>query len=184
MYIGIIVDRKLLIFNMEDKKIKLRPVEPIDLELLYQWENDPDNWIISGTTTPYSKNTLKNYLFSIQDIYHDKQLRLIITANDKEVGVLDLFEYDQKNSRVGIGILIDKKHRSQGFGKKAIKKAIKYCFETLFVHQVYCNIMISNPNSIKLFLSLGFELCGEKKDWIQTPQGWINENTYQLIKNQ
>lgn len=170
---------------MKNNKVTLRPVEPEDLDLLYEWENDTENWLVSGISTPYSKNTLKNYLLSIQDIYNDKQLRLIIVGeNNVNFGVLDFFDFDQKNKRLGIGILIDKDFRNQGIGKKALQKAIIYCFETLYLHQIYCNVMASNTHSIKLFESLCFVKCGDKKDWIQTKEGWTNEYTYQLINKQ
>ena len=162
--------------------IKLRPIEPQDLDLLYQYENDPDNWLISNTSTPFSKQTLKKYLASIHDIYADKQLRMvIINKNFRAVGLLDFFDYDDKNRRVGLGIVIDKEFRAQGIGKKAIKEAVKYGFDVLYLHQIYCNIMASNSKSINLFESLGFVRCADKKDWIQTPQGWENELMYQLI---
>lgn len=166
------------------QKIKLRPVEPQDLELLYLWENKEENWLVSGTSSPFSKNTLKQYLASIQDIYQDKQLRLIIVdALNEEKGILDFFDYDHKNQRVGMGILIEKSFRNQGIASKAVELGIKYCFETLFLHQIYCNILASNQPSIQLFESHGFIKCGEKKDWIQTKNGWENEYTYQLINS-
>ena len=47
---------------MKNKEIKLRALEPEDLELLYNWENNDEYWIISNTVSPFSKYTLKLYL--------------------------------------------------------------------------------------------------------------------------
>ena len=43
-----------------------------------------------------------------RDIYEVKQLRLVIcvSENDKAIGFIDLFDFDPKNQRVGIGIVI------------------------------------------------------------------------------
>jgi len=38
----------------EYKNIKLRALEPEDLELLYQWENNDSYWLISNTVSPFS----------------------------------------------------------------------------------------------------------------------------------
>jgi len=47
---------------MKYEKIRLRALEPEDLELLYEWENNDANWMISNTVSPFSKYTLKRYL--------------------------------------------------------------------------------------------------------------------------
>ena len=39
---------------MKFKNIKLRALEPEDLELLYQWENNDSYWLISNTVSPFS----------------------------------------------------------------------------------------------------------------------------------
>ena len=38
---------------MRYKDIMLRAIEPEDLELLYEWENNGDYWTISNTITPF-----------------------------------------------------------------------------------------------------------------------------------
>ena len=63
---------------MRGVKIFLRPLEPSDVDVLYSWENSTENWKISSTTTPFSRKILTDYVNSIQDIYSDKQLRLMI----------------------------------------------------------------------------------------------------------
>ena len=44
---------------MKYKNIKLRALEPEDLELLYEWENNDSNWMISNTISPFSKYILE-----------------------------------------------------------------------------------------------------------------------------
>jgi len=44
---------------MKYGEIILRALEPEDLELLYEWENDMANWLISNTLAPFSRFTLK-----------------------------------------------------------------------------------------------------------------------------
>ena len=36
--------------NIEGRTIRLRAVEPGDVDLMYEWENDCDIWPVSGTT--------------------------------------------------------------------------------------------------------------------------------------
>ena len=50
--------------SLAGKKIILRAVEPSDIDLIYTWENDPDNWFVSNTRTPYSREIIKKYIES------------------------------------------------------------------------------------------------------------------------
>ena len=82
---------------MKCEKIKLRALEPEDLELLYEWENNNSYWVFSNTVTPFSKYTLKRYLEnSHKNIFETGQLRLMIElASDKKtIGTIDLFDFD------------------------------------------------------------------------------------------
>ena len=47
---------------LEDEVIRLRALEPEDLELLYRWENDSALWEFSSTLAPFSRYLLKEYI--------------------------------------------------------------------------------------------------------------------------
>lgn len=170
--------------NLKGKHIQLRALEPSDLDFLYQLENDTSIWEISGTTKPYSKKVLKFYLENAhRDIYEVKQLRLCICdAEDVCLGLIDLFDFDPKNARVGMGIVIaDPEKRNKGIGAEAISLLCEYVFSVLNLHQIYANILEDNKPSINLFTKLGFQEIGIKKEWVQTNQGFKNEIMYQKI---
>jgi len=170
---------------MKYEKIRLRALEPEDLELLYEWENNDSYWLISNTVSPFSKYTLKRYLEnSHKNIYETGQLRLMIDliADKKTVGTIDLFDFDPFHKRAGLGILIaDEGQRRKGYASMALKCLIKYCFTTLQLHQLYCNILANNCESMDLFTKVGFERIGIKKDWLKTSDGYLHEYMFQMI---
>jgi diamine N-acetyltransferase len=166
--------------------IYLRALEPEDLEFIHDVENDESIWEISSTVTPYSKFLIKEYLeHSHKDIYEVKQLRLLISDyNDVSIGLIDIFDFDVKNKRAGIGILIqNKKNRGKGYGKESLDLLSNYCFAHLDLHQLYCNISENNEASIRLFENQGFKQIGLKKDWNFQNGNYTNEYLYQLINN-
>ena len=172
--------------SLVGKHIYLRAIEPNDLEFLYDLENDTAIWEISGTTSPYSKHVLKLYLDNAhRDIYDVKQLRLCICqADDKVVGLIDLFDFDPKNHRAGVGIIVlNSADRNKGIGTEAISLLCDYSFSTLQLKQLYANILEDNLSSIHLFEKIGFELVGSKKDWIYSNDVYKNELLYQKIKS-
>jgi len=166
----------------EHPKVILRAMEPQDLELLFSWENNPDNWPVSGTLAPFSKYMLSQFIASPQDIFTNKQLRLMISLEDSNrcVGCVDLFEYDALSRRAGVGILIaDENDKGKGYGTSALAALASYAKNTLNLHQLFCNIMIDNKASLKLFEQSGFELIGVKKDWQFIQGKWTDEAMYQ-----
>lgn len=169
---------------MKGEKIFLRELEPEDVELLYQWENDPDIWRVSGTTAPFSRHLLKSYVDSVGDIFTDGQLRAIICLQGEErpVGTVDLFEHDPVNHRAGVGILIaEKGDRGKGYAKDALRVMMDHAFERLMLHQLYCNIAASNEASLELFQKAGFHIVGRKKEWIRRPDRWEDEYLLQCL---
>lgn len=170
--------------TLKGKHIYLRALEFEDLEFIYEIENDEVFWEISNTQTPYSRYILKQYLeHSHKDIFEVKQLRLVISNYENEaLGMIDLFDFDFKNSRAGVGILVkESANRKQGFGKEALQLLINYSFQHLNLHQLYCNITEDNEASVSLFTSEGFEKVGLKKDWNSIKGGFKNEYLFQLI---
>lgn len=172
--------------NLKGEHIYLRALEPEDLDFIHNIENDESIWEISNTETPYSKYLIKQYLEqSHKDIYEVKQLRMVISNYDDEpLGMIDIFDFDFRNKRAGIGILIrDEQNRKQGIGSEALKLLTDYCFSRLNLHQLYCNISEENEASIKLFTNQGFEKIGLKKDWCLVNGQYKNEYLYQLINH-
>jgi len=172
---------------MKYKNIKLRALEPEDLELLYDWENDDNYWSISNTVSPFSRFTLKRYIEnSHRNIFETGQQRFMIDhVEDKiTIGTIDVFDFDPFHKRAGIGILIaDNSYRRKGYASMSLICLINYCFKTLQLHQLYCNILACNTVSINLFKKHGFVEIGIKKDWVLVGDGYVDEYMFQLINN-
>jgi len=170
---------------MKYKSIKLRALEPEDLELLYEWENNNTYWTVSNTISPFSRYTLKRYIEnSHKSIYETGQLRLMIDhiEDNLTIGTIDVFEFDPFHKRAGIGILLaDEAYRRKGFATMSLTCLINYCFKTLQLHQLYCNILSDNLISIDLFKKHGFVEIGIKKEWILTDNGYVDVIMFQLL---
>ncbi len=164
------------------KNILLRALEPDDIGIMYEWENDPLNWPVSGTLTPFSRYTMEQFVnASNQDIFTSKQLRLAIdtktnqNGEPKTIGYIDLYDFDPAHLRAGVGILIGKKNqRGKGFGLESLHLLSKYAFGTLRLHQLYCHIQVNNEPSIRLFSAAGFKCTGELVDWTLHNGAWVN----------
>lgn len=172
--------------TLQGNTIYLRALEPEDLEFVYAVENDENIWEVSNTQTPYSKFLIRQYLENAQqDIYEAKQLRLAICRKDtfNAIGLIDLFEFDPKNKRAGVGIIIQNEpDRNNGYGKEALDLVIDFAFNQLQLHQLFANIGTENTASLALFTTFGFEKIGVKKDWNFTHNTFHDEALFQLIR--
>ena len=169
---------------MEGEYIRLRAIEPEDIDLMYRWENDATVWQVSGTLVPFSRHTLRRFLDEQQfDITQTGQQRFIIeTKQARAVGAVDLFGFDPLNARAGIGILIaEEEDRRRGYARDAIQVLCNYGRNILGLHQLWCNVAESNLASLSLFNACGFETMGLKRDWLHRPDGWEGEWSMQKI---
>lgn len=158
--------------------IHLRALEPDDIDLLFEWENDTSLWELSNVKQPYSKQVLAQYMKdATKDIYEQKQVRLIVeNLEGKAVGAVDLFEFDPYHQRACVGILIHQSgDQRKGYAHDALCAMEDYCINTLGIRQLYANISEENTASIHLFEKLGYTVSGIKKQWLRTPRGWANE---------
>ena len=170
---------------MKSSNLQLRALEPADVDLLYEWENNTDIWHLSNTLTPFSRFALEQYILNAADIFESKQLRLMIDLHrDKPVttiGCVDLFDFDPAHLRAGVGIMIIEPERGKGYASEALDLILDYAFNLLRLHQLYANVIKENTASIELFKTKLFSEIGVKKEWLRFGDNWADECMLQLI---
>ena len=111
-------------------------------------------------------------------------MRLAICRIDniRAIGLVDIFDFDPKNNRAGVGIVIQhQEDRNTGVGAEALELLIRYSFRQLQLHQLYANIGADNNASLALFAKFGFEKIGIKKQWNLVDGKYQDEILFQLI---
>jgi diamine N-acetyltransferase len=172
---------------LRGERIRLRAVEPGDVDVICLLENDTSVWHAGNTLVPFSRFQIEQYaIVSQHDIHTEKQLRLMIEkienpGKEKAIGAVDLYDFDPHHKRAGIGIMIDEGERGKGYASESLDLLIRYAFEILLLHQLYCSISPDNLQSLQLFEKHGFIKCGIRKEWRLRKGTWIDEILYQLI---
>jgi len=169
---------------LQGKNIRLRAMEPEDIDLLLKWENDESNWLYSNTLRPFSRRAIERHVLQSHDIYTEKQLRLMISLieDGSTVGSIDLFECDFTHGRAGVGILIgETSARRNGYALEAIELIVDYSRDVLMFHQLHADVLATNPGSISLFERAGFARCGVWKDWVKHKEGYSDMILFQRI---
>ena len=148
--------------------VTLRAIEPEDLDLLYQIENDRKLWHVGATNVPYSRYTLHDYIAtSSDDIYADRQVRLIIeNAERQTVGICDIVRFEPQHLRAEAGIVIMTPYRRQGYAQAALQQLAQYALNILHLHQLYAVVASDNEAALRLFRKAGFEQETQLRDWL------------------
>jgi len=160
---------------LENENILLRAIEPEDLDILYEWENNTELWKYGSNLTPYSKFALRDYLTnSLQGFMYTKQLRLMAIEKKSNitVGTVDLFDYDPIDQKACIGILVDKQFRRKGYGEIILNLTAGYAFEVLHLNQLYAFVPSNNTDSFNLLCKCGYKQSGLLKSWHKTSDGF------------
>jgi diamine N-acetyltransferase len=174
---------------LQGENIRLRAVEPLDVDFIYIMENDPSAWHAGNTMVPFSRYQIEQYVLTAEhDIFAEKQLRLMIEvvfqdSSTKNVGAIDVYDFDPQHRRAGVGILIVKEDRKKGYAAEALQILIRYAFTVLNLHQLHCVVSVQNKESLTLFQKNGFIQSGIKREWRFDDGEWIDEVLLQLIKS-
>lgn len=100
----------------------------------------------------------------------------------RTVGTVDLFDYDPLHSRAGLGILIyGPENLRRGYARDAVETLCRYARERLRLHQLWCSVTADNTASLELFRKAGFTKAGTRRDWVWSPEGYLDEILFQKI---
>ncbi len=149
-------------------KVRLRAIEPEDLDMLYSIENDTQLWDVGTTNVPYSRYTLHDYIAtSSDDAYADRQVRLIVEDEDgKAVGIVDLVRFEPRHLRAEAGIVIMSRYRRKGYAAAALDALAEYAYRILHLHQLYAVMAQDNEAALVLFRKDGYQRQAILKDWL------------------
>jgi RimJ/RimL family protein N-acetyltransferase len=128
------------------KRLRLRPVEPADQQLLFQWRND---------------TTFMNYVLGRRKIVGwdqfqgerrsdaSRYMELIITETrtGRPIGLVYNHDLDQANGRTFVSVFVIPECRTRGYGLEAAMMLASYLFIELRLHKVCFSVLSSNAAS-------------------------------------
>lgn len=160
--------------NKTNSDIRLRAIEPEDLDLLYRIENDMKLWNVGASNVPYSRYTLHDYIANAaDDIYVDRQVRMMVENQAGEViGIVDIVNFDPSNCRAEVGMIILDAYRRQGYGSRVVDAIGTYALNILHLHQLFAFIDTRNEACRRLFTAKGYQESAVIKDWLYDGTGY------------
>ncbi|MGN1354339.1 MAG: GNAT family N-acetyltransferase [Alloprevotella sp.] len=164
--------------------VGLRALEPTDLDLLYEIENDPSVWDVTSSPSPWSRWALRQYLESQPaDITQTGQLRLVVEADGQKAGMgfVDLFAYDATQRRAEVGIAIRRSARRTHIGLAALQALQRYAKAHLHLRLLYAKIRTSDEACHGLFAAAGYRRVATLPQWHLTADGAVDVDVLSLV---
>lgn len=154
---------------LRSSRLILRALEPEDTDLMFAIENDSDSWIYGDTIAPLSRRMLREYACTYDaNPFKAGQIRLVIAdKSDKPVGLIDLYDINQRQSRAFVGIYIIESERGKGYSSEALVILEQYAAFILGLNRLAAKVTADNPPSEALFKKNGYVILARLTKWIK-----------------
>ncbi len=139
----------------KNKSIALVALDTKYTNIVFEWTNNEQLNESSGSRFPTSFEQHKKWLE--RTISNPTKKKLIILSDNKPVGMVSIFNIDQKNKNAEVGVYISPKYMGKSFASLSLKMVLEFAFKELNLIKIYANIHQDNIPSVKLFEKLGFE---------------------------
>ena len=143
---------------LASRRVRLRPLEERDVELLARWYGDPEvrRWTHLSEDPP-SAQTVEAHRERYRRMRDDpRQLRWCIETTGGhpigDLGLVDIHPHGRTELAITIG---DRAYWSRGYGSDAISGALRYAFDNLKCRRVY---LITDEDNLRAHRC--FEKCG------------------------
>lgn len=149
--------------------ICLRTASTLDIELLWEWANDP---VTRQNSFDSAKIPWEEHSAWCQKKLSDADCRLWIASNGGNAPV-GCVRFDGKESEATISLTVAPSARGKGYGTKIIQQACDRLFEESQFRLVHAYIKPENIASVKVFEAAGFRydsdaVCKQQTGWHYT----------------
>jgi RimJ/RimL family protein N-acetyltransferase len=146
-----------------DLDVRLRPVEPRDVDAIMAWINDPEiTRNFAGFGAAVTREAEAAFIASMIASEKDR-LFAIVDDTDLAIGTAGIHSiyWPARNGRLGIML---GRHRGRGLGRRALGLLIAQAFDVLGLHKVWIMHFPDNARMAHLCASFGFRVEGVLRD--------------------
>jgi len=140
---------------LEGRLVRLRALEPSDVERAYTWVNDREVTQFLLLRYPMSRTQEEKYLADAAEqgnAYADVRLAME-TKDGLHIGMCGLHHTSPENRHASLGIMVgDKSYWSNGYGSDAVMTLLRFAFEEMNLNRVELGVFEFNERAIACYL--------------------------------
>lgn len=151
-------------------RVWLTAIDENDMATIAGWYQDTHFLRLYDSIPAYPK-TEKQIQERIKESQDDERTFIFairLREDDEIIGLLELdgisWSHGTSFASIGIG---DKTHRGRGYGKEAMRLALRFAFDELNLHRLCLTVFSYNEAAIALYRQLGFRHEGTYREHLQ-----------------
>jgi RimJ/RimL family protein N-acetyltransferase len=161
---------------IEGRLVRLRTLEPADLERAYAWVNDREVTQYLMLRYPMSRAQEAKYLTETSaqgNSFADVRLA-IETKEGVHIGMCGLHRARPEDRGAELGIMIgDRAFWSNGYGTDTVQTMLRFAFEQINMHKVALGVFEFNERAMACYRKCGFVDEGRfREEYFQDGRYW------------
>ncbi|MBA2289717.1 MAG: GNAT family N-acetyltransferase [Chloroflexia bacterium] len=156
----------------EGKLIRLRGVEPTDVDGHYEVDQEDDisrfQWVMNPPTSRTGTEAWVQGAAKERPKGHEFTAQMETLEDGKLVGSIATHHSDQRAGVFSYGLHVEQQYRGKGYASDAICLILRYFFQELRYQKCNVEAMEINPGSQRLHEKLGFQTEGRRRRVVYT----------------
>lgn len=165
------------------EKIRLRAVEPGDVQIMQRWLNDLEG-LLSARSVPQlrSRKELEKGLDARDTA---GQQMAIETLDGRHIGLAQIRDIDWVHRHADLEILIgEADYRGRGFEEDTIRVMAGYAFRVLNLHRLGATLAGDSDRLRKAFEGCGFQVEGRREDYYWASDRYLDQVQVRLLAHE
>lgn len=168
---------------IEGARIRLRALEPEDMEAMWRWQND---WVTQRLGDDSPDLALSHD--AVQRAFGPNSglnTYMIETLDGHVIGSCGYYNYSGRNRHCSVGIWIGEAEvRGLGYGTEAMRLLLGYLFRQMGLHRVALNVVADNAQAIASYKKCGFREEGREREAVFKDGGWVDGLCMSLLEHE
>jgi UDP-2,4-diacetamido-2,4,6-trideoxy-beta-L-altropyranose hydrolase len=146
------------LMSLPDTKLRLRPIQKSDCELVWMWSNDPSVRSVSFSSKyiPWEEHV---QWFDLKLVNPKCVFLIAVDEGEHPIGFVR-FDIEGDSKEAIISVNIDQRYRGKGYGRELIRTASQRLLVFHDIDTIHAYIKQENIPSVKAFLRAGYNNLG------------------------
>ncbi|ASO21472.1 RimJ/RimL family protein N-acetyltransferase [Actinoalloteichus hoggarensis] len=159
---------------LSGRLVRLRPMEPDEVESLWRWNQDPEvmRWLTARYPESLAQAQARAAARPVNS-YSFLLLGIEVIADGALVGVAMLVDGNPETGRAELNIYLGERDRwNSGYGTEAARLLCRYGFDQMRLHAVSLSVVAENEAARHVYRRLGFVEEGRIRDGFRRDGRW------------
>lgn len=171
--------------KVDGKEIYLSLSIKEDLGLYAKWLNDPElNLTFGKSHDAWTIERQEKYIESYNNSDDKFFFVVVLKETNEAIGLCLLYDIIYPHRKGTMGILIDKKFQSKGYGKEASKLLLDFAFNILNLNNIMLYAIDFNEKAVKMYENVGFKIIGKRRQAYPINNEIYDEIYFDLLKEE